>query len=82
MEPETSPPCDGQDRARCLFFGAADNFRRAAIYADRTLKRAKPSELPVQAPVKFEMLINMKTARSFGLPIPMVLLSFADEVIE
>jgi len=63
-------------------FGAADNFRRAAIYADRILKGAKPSERPVQAPVKFEMLINMKTARSFGLPIPMALVSFADEVIE
>jgi putative ABC transport system substrate-binding protein len=65
-----------------LFFGAADNFRRAAIYADRILKGAKPSELPVQAPVKFDLLINMKTARSSGFPIPMAVLSFADEVIE
>jgi putative ABC transport system substrate-binding protein len=61
---------------------ARDNFRRAATYADRILKGAKPTELPVQAPVKFELVINLKTAKALGLDVPVQLQQLADEVIE
>jgi ABC-type uncharacterized transport system substrate-binding protein len=59
-----------------------DNFRRAATYADRILKGDKPSELPVQAPVKFDLVINLKTAKALGLDVPPHLQQVADEVIE
>jgi putative tryptophan/tyrosine transport system substrate-binding protein len=59
-----------------------DNFRRAATYADRILKGEKPSELPVQAPVKFELVINLKTAKELGLTVPAFLQQRADDVIE
>jgi putative ABC transport system substrate-binding protein len=59
-----------------------DIFRRAASYVDRILRGEKPENLPIQQPTKFEMIVNLKTARSLGLSVPPVLITTADEVIE
>ena len=59
-----------------------DNYRRAAAYADRILKGAKPNELPVQAPVKFELVVNLKTARALNILVPLAIQQRADEMIE
>ena len=82
--PAIYPEREYADDGGLIVYGAnvADNFRRAADYVDRILKGAKPGDLPIQEPVKFDFIVNLKTARDLGLIIPPAILARADEVIE
>ena len=69
-----------------MYYGAVinlvDQYRQAATYVDRILKGAKPGDLPVQAPDRYRLVLNLKTAKALGLTVPLPLLGLADEVIE
>ena len=82
--PAIYPERDYADDGGLMAYGAnvTDNFRRAADYVDRILKGAKPGDLPIQEPVKFDFVVNLRTAKHLGLTIPPLILARADEVIE
>ena len=74
----------GRSRNRCDHAGPdlVDQFRRAASYVDRILKGEKPIDLPVQAPTKYELVVNLKAGKALGLTVPASFLATADEVVE
>ena len=82
--PAVYPQSENAREGGLLSYGndPIDNYRRAPSYVDRIPRGAKPTELPVQFPTKFEMVLNLKTAKALGLAIPPSILLRADEVIE
>ena len=82
--PAICPEREYADEGGLMAYGTnvPDNLRRAAGYVDRILKGAKAGDLPIQEPVRFDFVVNLKTARELGLSIPRTILLLADEVVE